>query len=189
MFKDIVRKNRSYRRFFEHEPISRETLLALVDLARLVPSGANKQALKYYLSCTGELNEKIFRTLGWAGYLQDWPGPAAGERPAAYIVIVQDAGYPMTTVIDYGIAAQTILLGAVEMGFGGCLFGNIQKAQLREILDVPEDYEILLVIALGRPKETVVIDEIARDGDIKYWRDQKQIHHVPKRKLKDVIMN
>lgn len=189
MFKDIVRRNRSYRRFFENEPISRETLLALVDLARLVPSGANKQALRYYLSYTEEQNEKIFYTLGWAGYLKDWQGPDAGERPSAYIVIVQNAGYPMTTVIDYGIAAQTILLGAVERGLGGCMFGNIQKAQLREALGVAEDYEILLVIALGRPKETVVIDEIEHDGDIKYWRDQKQIHHVPKRKLNDIIMN
>ncbi len=96
MFSSIVKANRSYRRFFESEQISREKLLALVDLARLVPSGANKQALRYYLACEKELNEQIFLTLSWAGYLKDWPGPEAGERPAAYIVIVQEEGYKMT---------------------------------------------------------------------------------------------
>ena len=189
MFSNIVKANRSYRRFFESESVSREMLLTLVDLARMVPSGANKQALRYYLSCEKELNEKIFPALGWAGYLKDWPGPDVGERPSAYIVIVQEEGYKMVSNIDYGIAAQTILLGAVEAGLGGCIVGNVQKAKLYEALHIPENQELLLVIAIGKPKEQVVIDEIGPDGDIKYWRDEQQVHHVPKRKLQDIVMN
>lgn len=189
MFNDIVRANRSYRRFYENELIGRETLLNLVDFARLVPSGANKQALRYYVSCEKELNERIFPTLAWASYLKDWHGPDAGERPSAYIVIVQNEEYKMMSVYDCGIAAQTILLGAVTMGLGGCMIGNIQKSQLRKVLNMPEKFEILLAIALGKPKEVVVIDEIEQDGDIKYWRDDNHVHHVPKRKLKDIIMN
>lgn len=189
MFRDLVKANRSYRRFVESEKIDRETLETLVDYARLTPSGANKQALKYYIANTPELNEKIFPALAWAGYLPSWPGPEAGERPSGYIIILQKEGYKMATPADGGIAAQTILLGATELGLGGCIIASIQKEKLREALDIPANHEIVLVLALGKPQETVVIDEIDRDGDIKYWRDEQAVHHVPKRKLKDILLN
>lgn len=189
MFRDMVKANRSYRRFFEEEEITRESLLTLIDYARLTPSGANKQALHYYLSADKTLNGQVFETLGWAGYLRDWDGPVAGERPAAYIIVVQDKAYKMATAFDAGIAAQTILLGATEMELGGCILANIKHAQLQAVLNMPENLEILLVIALGKPKETVVIEEIEADGDIKYWRDEQQVHHVPKRQLKDIVRN
>ena len=189
MFLELVKKNRSYRRFYEEEAISQDTLLTLVNYARLAPSGGNRQALQYYLSCDRKLNEEIYQTLVWAMYLKDWDGPEPGERPAAYIVITQDEGYKMAAGIDYGIAAQTIVLGATEMGLGGCMFANIKKDQLRAVLNMPASKEILLVIALGKPKEIVVIDEIEADGDIKYWREPNGVHHVPKRKLKDIVMN
>ncbi len=187
-FLDLVKANRSYRRFFEAAVISRETLLSLVDYARLVPSGANKQALKYYISCDKDRNAAVFANLAWAGYLQDWQGPEPGERPAAYIVIVQDKNYRMGISFDAGIAAQTILLGAVQLGLGGCMIGNIQQEKLQAALNLAVNLEIVLVIALGKPKETVVIEEIAAGGDIKYWRDEQQVHHVPKRQLKDIVL-
>lgn len=189
MFKELVTANRSYRRFVETESISRQTMLELIDLARLSPSGANKQALRYYISCDAKQNETVFNALAWAAYFKDWAGPIAGERPAGYIVIVQEQANKMVSGIDYGIAAQTILLGAVERGLGGCMIGNINKPKLEDALNIPENYEILLTVALGKPKETVVIDEIDSDGDIKYWRDASQVHHVPKRKLKDIVLN
>lgn len=95
----------------------------------------------------------------------------------------------MVAGVDHGIAAQTILLGAVEIGLGGCILGNIQRSKLQESLDIPEQYEILLVVALGKPKEVVIIEEIEEEGDIKYWRDEKQVHHVPKRKLENIVLN
>jgi nitroreductase len=189
MFRDLVATNRSYRRFFEEVEIEREVLLTLVDYARITPSGANKQALKYYIASDRELNAKIFDTLAWAGYLKDWSGPVAGERPSAYIIIVQDKNYKMVTTFDAGIAAQTILLGATEMGLGGCMIGNIKHAQLQTVLSLPDDLEIVLAIALGKPKETVVIEEMKSNDDIKYWRDEQQVHHVPKRQLQDIVIN
>ena len=189
MFFDLVKKNRSYRRFYENEPISKETLAKLIDYARLSPSGSNRQALRYYISYDQETNNKLCDSVLWAMYLKDWDGPTPGERPTGYIVIVQHVEYKMAAPIDHGIAAQSILLGATELGLGGCMFANIRREQLREILNIPECYEILLVIALGKPKEVVVIDEIDPDGDIKYWRDRDSVHHVPKRKLKDIILN
>ena len=146
MLADLVKRNRSYRRFYEEHEISRETLLQLIDLARLTPSGANKQTLRYYLANTKEANDKIFSHVAWAAYLKDWPGPAEGERPSAYIVIVQDEQQKAIGGPAYGIAAQTILLAAVELGLGGCMIGNLQQAGLKAALDIPNNLEIALVI-------------------------------------------
>jgi nitroreductase len=189
MIEDLVRQNRSCRRFYQDQPVSRETLLWLVNLSRISASAANLQPLKYALSWKPEKNAAIFATLAWAGYLKDWPGPVKGERPAAYLVILGDRDIAANVGCDHGIAAQTILLGAREKGLGGCMIGSIQRDQLRQVLSLPERYDILLVIALGRPKEEVVLTEIGPDGDIKYWRNEKGVHHVPKRRLEDIVVD
>jgi len=186
--KDLVVKNRSYRRFFEDHKIDRETLRGFIDLARLSASAANMQPLKYILSCESKKNDAIFPRLGWAAYLKDWPGPDKGERPAAYIIILLDTGISKSPWCDHGIAAQSILLGAVEKGLGGCMIASIQRNQLREALDIPKKYEILLVIALGKPKEEVRIENVDEEGEIEYWRDEHDIHHVPKRSLDEIIL-
>jgi nitroreductase len=188
MLKDLIEKNRSYRRFYQREPIDLETLRALVDLARLSASSANRQPLKYILSCDPDRNDLIFRHLAWAGYLSDWAGPAAGERPVAYVVILGDTAIGRSFDIDSGIAAQSILLGAVEKGLGGCIIASIQRDRLRDALDVAPQYKILLVLALGKPKEAVVVEPLGPDGDIKYWRDEQGVHHVPKRSLDDLVV-
>lgn len=189
MLKEMIAKNRSYRRFYEDECLTKETLLSLVDHARLSPSGANKQPLRYIISCAKQVNEKIYDTLGWAGYLSDWPGPEQGERPSGYIIILQDKDHKIVGGADHGIAAQSILLGAVEIGLGGCIIANIKREKLQENLSIPSQYEILLVIAIGKPKEIVVIEKINIGEDCKYWRDEQQVHHVPKLTLKDIILD
>ena len=188
MLKELILKNRSYRRFYEEENIDNSTLADLVDLARLSASGANKQPLKYITSTNREINEKIFSCLAWAAYLKDWDGPEKGERPNAYIIILGDKNISTSFGCDHGIATQSILLGAVEKGYGGCIIGSIKKEDLSRLLMIPDQFEILLVIALGKPKEKVIIEEISSDGDIKYYRDENGIHHVPKRKLEDIII-
>ena len=188
MLRDLILKNRSHRRFHQASRIPRGVLEELVDLARLSPSGGNKQPLKYILSCEPERNACIFPCLAWAAYLKDWPGPMEGERPSAYIVIVGDKTISESFGCDHGIAAQSILLGATEQGLRGCIIGSIRRNDLRDALQVPTQYEILLVIALGEPKETVVLEKTAHSGDIAYWRDADGIHHVPKRSLTDIIV-
>ena len=188
MIKDLIERNRSYRRFDESAGIDWKTLRSWVDLARFSASGANRQPLKFILSADQQKNEKIFPSLGWAGYLKDWPGPKEGERPSAYIIILGDTEISKSFGVDHGIAAQSILLGAVEAGYGGCMIASIRKRMLRDALAIPNRYEILLVLALGRPVEQVQIDEVAGDGDIRYWRDEDHIHHVPKRALDDMII-
>ncbi len=188
MLKDLIVTNRSYRRFYEDEAVSRETLRELLDLARLSASGANRQPLKYILSADPARNAAIFPHLGWAGYLKDWPGPAEGERPAAYVVVLGDTAISRSFGVDHGIAAQSILLGATERGLGGCIIASIQREALREALTIDPRYEILLVLALGKPQETVVVEPVGPEGDIKYWRDTDGVHHVPKRALDDLIL-
>jgi nitroreductase len=186
--KKLVSKNRSYRRFYEDFPIEYETLRGLVDLARLSASAGNLQPLRYILSCDPKKNALIFSNLAWAMYLKDWAGPSEGERPAAYIIILEDTKLSHPLRCDHGIAAQSILLGATEKGLGGCIIGAIKKRELCDALKIPARYEILLVLALGKPKGKVVIETVGPDGDIKYWRDSKGIHHVPKRSLDDIII-
>ena len=188
MLEDLIRKNRSYRRFHQDVPVSLETLRALVYLARLSASGSNLQPLKYVLSADPEMNARIFSHTRWAGYLKDWPGPEEGERPAAYVVVLGDTEIRKDFGCDHGIAAQSIMLGAAERGLGGCMLGALDRGGLRQTLDILEQYEILLVLALGKPKETVVIEDVGPDGDIKYYRDDEGVHHVPKRSLEELIL-
>ena len=188
MIQELVLKNRSYRRFKEDFKIDSETLRSFVALARVTPSAANRQPLKYILSNSAETNVKIFDTLAWAGYLQDWPGPEPGERPSAYIIVLGDTEIIKDFSADPGIVMQTILLGAVEKGLGGCIFASIKRSLLAEKLIIPEQYQILYVIALGKPKENIIIEDIVGD-DIKYWRDDESNHHVPKRTVDDLILS
>jgi nitroreductase len=189
MLKNLILKNRSYRRFYQNESINEQILRDLVDLARLSPSGGNKQPLKFMLSNKHKTNSLIFQHLAWASYLKNWPGPIDGERPSAYIIILGDTKISPSFGCDQGIAAQSIMLGAVEKGFGGCIIASIKRNELQKQLRIPESLEILLVIALGRPKEKVIIEEAGPDGDIKYWRNGKDHHHVPKRSIKDIIIS
>ena len=188
MLKDLILKNRSYRRFDQSEIVPMRLLRAMVDAARLSASARNMQPLRYMLFNDSESCGKIFPTLAWAGYMKEWPGPADGERPSAYIIQLGDLELTNDWWCDDGIAAQSMLLTAVEQDFGGCIIGSVQREKLRDILNIPDRYKIIQVIALGKPAEEVVIDEIA-DGDIKYWRDKEDVHHVPKRGLDELIIS
>jgi nitroreductase len=188
MLAELVLKNRSYRRFYEEVKLSSETLRELVDLARLSASAANLQPLRFYLSNSSETNAVIFNTLGWAGYLEDWSGPETGERPSAYIIVLLDTAISGNSMADEGIAAQSILLGAVEKGYGGCILGNVKRGELKAGLGIDEHLNVLLAIALGKPKEEVVIEPLGSDGNIRYWRSNDKIHHVPKRSLDDILI-
>jgi nitroreductase len=188
MMKDLVRRSRSYRRFSQKDAVGIETLRELIELARLSPSGGNLQPLKYVLSCSPSTNERIFAHLTWAIYLKDWPGPSEGERPSAYIIILGDKAIAGSFGHDAGIAAQSILLGAVEKGLGGCILGSVAREKLKIALDLPEHLDLLLVLALGKPVEEIVIDRVGPEGKIEYWRDGQGVHHVPKRPRDELIL-
>ena len=190
MIADLIKKNRSFRRFYQDHVLDMETLTGLVDLARLSASAANLQPLRYILSVDSQKNTQIFSCLGWAGYLKGWNGPKEGERPSGYIIILSDSEKANDFVgYDCGIASQSILLGAREKRLAGCMIASIKRKQLRSLLNIDVRFKILLVIAIGEPKEEVVIETVGSDNNIRYWRDNADVHHVPKRSLKDVIID
>ena len=185
--KELIFKTRSYRRFDESYRIDEKTIESLIDLARLSASGANKQPLKYLYFNSVKDCEKVFPYLAWAGYLTEWPGPDKGERPSGYIIMLGDRSISDIFGIDHGIAAQSIMLGASEAGLGGCIIASIKREELINELSISDNLEILLVLALGKPVENVIVEEL-KNSDVKYWRDSDKNHHVPKRSLKELIV-
>ncbi|MGE5342357.1 MAG: nitroreductase family protein [Candidatus Omnitrophota bacterium] len=186
-FRELLIRNRSYRRFYEAETIPPEVLKEFVENTRFAPSPANLQPLTFVIVHDPEMNRKLFPYLKWAAYLTDWDGPEEGERPAAYIVILGNRTMSAYIGWDYGIALQTLQLSAAEKGYGACAIAACDKERIRGLLLIPEEWEIACVVALGKPKERVVIDD-EKDGNIKYWRDENGVHHVPKRRLNDLII-
>jgi nitroreductase len=189
MIRGIVEKNRSYRKFHEDVEVSQETLKELVNLARLSGCGMNMQSLRYMLITVKADREKVYPYIKWAAFLKDWGGPKEGQRPSAFILLLKDTGKNSFVVqTDMGIACQSILLGAVEKGLGGCIIGALDKDKLRDAFSIREDLELQYVIAIGKPDQNVIIDEIELGQDTKYWVDKDGNHHVPKIRLEDIII-
>ncbi|MFC1839002.1 nitroreductase family protein [Thermodesulfobacteriota bacterium] len=187
MIEELAKRTRSIRRFKE-DRIEKETLLYFVNIARFAASGANLQPLKYIISFEKKMNDTIFPFLKWAGYLRDWKGPEKGERPSAYIIVMGDKSISGSFGCDHGIATQNILLAASEIGLGCCIIGAVDRKGLSDILKIPEHYELLHVIAIGKPGEDIVVETMNRKDSVEYWRDEDGVHHVPKRALEDIII-
>jgi nitroreductase len=189
--REIIAKTRTFRRFFQKESISMDVMHELVDLARLGGSARNGQPWQYMIINTPELCEKVFPFLGWAGYLSDWKGPVEGERPSGYILCLLNTnwlkGPESEAQFDLGVATQNLLLVAMEKRIGGCRIGSFNP-KLAALFQLPSHLQVSLVVALGRPRETVILEECKTDSDIKYWRDDEGLHHVPKRSLDSCLV-
>jgi nitroreductase len=185
-FRMLPEKTRSCRRFVEEERIPDGKLREMVNAARLAPSGANLQLLRFSFlngrkSCSG-----IFPHVKWAGYLRDWDGPEPGERPAAWIAVHSPVERKPFTGIDIGIAAAYMVLAARDMGYGSCMVLSFDRERVNALLDVP-GYEVGLLIALGVPAEEAVVEEYG--GSVEYWRSGDGRHHVPKLSLDSLIVD
>lgn len=191
MLIDLLKKNRSYRGYDENCRVSRAQLESLIDCTRYVASSVNIQPLKYFAASEPELVSHIQPLTHWAGKLSQLHLPREGHCPPAFIVICQDFSIHSSPTMfqrDIGAAAQTILLAAVEQGLGGCMIGSFEKEPLRQALGLPGNIEPMLVLAIGRPDETVVLTQVGEDGSTDYYRDEKDTHFVPKRALKDILL-
>jgi nitroreductase len=189
---EIIAKTRTFRRFIEKESISETILQELIDLARLGGSARNSQSWQYQIVNTPEKCEKIFPFLGWAGYLSDWKGPVEGERPSAYILCFLNRewlkGSDSEAQFDLGVSTQNLLLGAMQKRIGGCRIAAFNP-KLVSLFEKPDYLELSLVIALGKPRETVIVEECSNDENIQYWRDDQGVHHVPKRSLESCLVS
>ncbi|MCD8221835.1 MAG: nitroreductase family protein [Clostridiales bacterium] len=189
--RELVELNRSYRGYDESRRISREELVELVECARLCPSSVNIQPLKYRLVFEKEEVDRLQKETHWAKALPELTLPHEGMCPTAFIVICQDTRVSSVMnrfLRDIGAVAQTMLLAAVEMGLGGCMIGNFRAESVRETLNLPESITPMLVVAFGKPAEKVVLTEIADGESTMYYRDENDVHYVPKRKLEDIIL-
>ncbi len=188
---DLVLKNRSYRSFNESLAVTEEELFRLVECARNCPSAANKQPLRYRLCFTKKDMAHILAHTRWAAALPDRHFPPAGHLPTAAIVICHDltvSASVAASAIDVGIAAQTMLLAAAEMGLGGCMIANFDRAEISSSFAFAENTVPVLVIALGEPDEEIVLETVGADGATAYYRDERDIHHVPKRAIRDLLL-
>lgn len=172
-------------RKYTRKNVPEKVLLKCVDAARLSPSAANRQPLKYVIVNNEKLLRKVFSTLSWAGYLPDYQ-PGDGEMPRAYVVILLDKNVRTNPGHDAGIAAMSISMVAYDEGLGSCILGAVDRERLKKVLNVPSSLDIILVVALGYPSENPVVDEV-KEGDIMYWLDENGVLHVPKRELKDMV--
>lgn len=190
MLKDLIKASRSYRSFDERVKISEEMLCDWVDCARLSPSSINLQMLKFRLVTKSDECDAMLAGTRWAGKITDRKLPPAGHAPVAYIVICADVdviGTAEKFQKDVGICAQSIMLAAAEAGFGGCMIGSFSPANLTDVLGLSKNLIPQLVLALGKPDETVVLTDMSASGDTSYYRDG-DTHVVPKRALEDLIV-
>ncbi len=183
---EVIQNRRTVRRFAQ-TPLSAVQLRDYVDAARLAPSGANLQPLKYVIVQSKEMVNRMFEHVRWAAYIAPEGTPEAGERPTAYIAQIADleikkSGYEL----DAGAAMENILLAAEEDGVGACWMGAIDYAEISKMLGLKETEKLIGVAALGVKAEQPV--EEAWQGDVKYYKDETGTLHVPKRPLDEVIL-
>jgi len=183
-FGQLVKQARSFRRFDASKPVPLSELRALVTIARLAPSGGNQQPLRYWLISGAEACAAVFEHIAWAGALPQWPGPDPEQRPTGYIAIIGKGG---AADCNTGIAAQTLQLAATARGLAVCMLGSIQRNAIAEIIALPAEYQIKLLLAVGIPAETVVIDEVESGAELNYYRTADDVHHVPKLSVDAVI--
>ena len=191
MLKELVTKNRSYRGYDPSRKVTEEELRSLVELTRAVPSGGNLQPLCYRLVTDPEEAAKVCANVRFGAALPELHLPFPGTEPGAFILICVNTALgknPAACGIDVGIAAQTMLLAAVEMGLGGLMIGNFKRAETAQLLDLPQHAEPMLLLAIGKPAETIVLEDAVPGKRIDYYRDEKGVHHVPKRPLKDILL-
>ena len=191
MLSELVKKNRSYRGYDHTRKITREELLELAEAARLCPSSVNMQPFKYYLACEEEKVDAIQKETHWARNLPELQLPHPGKEPTAFIVICQDDRVNENLgrfQRDVGIVAQTMLLRAVEMGLGGCMIGNFSADSVKKTIGLDEHIHPLLIVAFGKPDEEIILTDVGEDGKTAYYRDEEERHYVPKRALRDIII-
>jgi nitroreductase len=182
---EAIRKRRSIRKF-QQKVVDLEIIKELLNAARLAPSAANIQPLKYIILTSQKWLDLAFSTLNWAAYIAPEGDPKEDERPMAYLVVLVDKEkekFPSQR--DVGAAIENILLLATAKGLGSCWLASLDREKLAKMLKLSQNYKIDSIVALGYPQEESQIEDW--EGDLKYFKDAQGKMHVPKRNLRDLI--
>ena len=191
MILELAKKNRSYRGYDESYHFTEEELTELVNVTRYAASSVNVQPFAYYIAWEEDEVKKIQSLTKWARALPNMTLPHPGKCPTGWVVVLHNTNWAPNVQRfrqDVGIVAQTLLLAAAEKGLGGCMIGNYVADEVSKALDLPENLVPVLLIALGKPAEEIVITEVDEGENMNYYRDENDVHYVPKRKLKDIIV-
>ena len=191
MILELAMKNRSYRGYDESYRFTKEELMELVNVTRYAASSVNRQPFAYYIAWEKDEVDKIQKLTKWARGLPQMTLPHPGMCPTGWVIVLHNTDWAPNVERfrqDRGIVAQTLLLAAAENGLGGCMIGNYVPDEVKAALDLPDNMVPVLIIALGKPAEKIVITEVGEDGDVNYYRDENDVHYVPKRKLEDIVL-
>ena len=182
---EIIMTRRTIRKF-KQEPIGRGLLKKIIDAARMAPTGSNRQPLSFAIITDKELCNKIFPLTKWAGYLQGAYTPSESERPTAYIAVFTELENKDSSETAAGAAVENMLIFAHSEGIGCCWMGAIDRERIPEILGSPKNKYLLYLVALGYPAESPVAAPYT--DDVKYYLDEQNVLHVPKKSLDDVLI-
>lgn len=188
MLLDLVKKNRSTRRFDESFAIDYDTVYSWLEVLPFVASQRNMQMLKYIIVADADICNEITAISKWAGYIDGWDRPPKGERPRAYLIQLLDTTLLDNAAFDEGMQLQSIRLMAIEQAISSCVIMAFDSKALRQILNIDERYKINAIVAFGKSAETCIIEDI-KDNNVRYYRDENGIHHIPKRQLSELIIN
>jgi nitroreductase len=180
----LLHRNRSYRGYDPSHTVTRDELLKLVEVTTLVPSGMNRQALRYRL-VTEEDSDKVLPLIRLGGALPELHLPFPGTEPRAFLVICSTVPESPVIDIDLGIAAQSLLLKAVEMGLNGIIIRAFDPVKLQEVLGL--ELLPLLVIAIGKGAENIYLKPVEAGESLAYYR-KDGVHFVPKLKAEDLLI-
>ena len=179
---------RTYRRFDQSKPIPENVLEHIMEAARLANSASNRQQLRYLVVRSPEMVEKIFPFTHWAAILPKELGqPKDGEHPVLFVVPIYEASEKAKwTDVDIGIAETRMTLAAAADGVGSCILANIERDPIRDVLGLPASKEIATIVAFGYPTHESHIVPM-KDGDVKYYLDEKKEYCVPKRSREELF--
>lgn len=184
-YKNLVTRTRSTRRFMPNITIKIEELEEVVDLVRITSSAKNMQVLKYVCVTNKKLVKKLSTTATWAAHLTQW-NQSENEEPSAFIIIINDTKIDGFAMLDCGIALQTIILALKTKDYASCPMASLDKDLCTEIFNLSDTLKPMLAIAIG--KENEVINIVNLKEDTNYYRNEKDEHCVPKRKLDEVLL-
>lgn len=181
----LVERNRSYRGYDKAFVVKREMLERIVAVTAKVPSAKNKQVLRYRLVTKGDDADFVLQNIKLGGLLPELHLPFAGTEPEAFIIVCCTTKEDKLVDIDLGIAMQTMLLKAADMGLGGLIIGAFNKANITSHFNL--QYEPMAVVAVGKPGEKIKIVEVNEGDNLAYYREDG-VHYVPKIKAEQLII-